>query len=204
MPVAAPAFKSPGNNLSIRNSPMTRLTFPLAFLATTALSATFITAIASDEPDRRLQQSAGPQAARAQSPTIRKSQQLVDGLTPTPQQIYLIRATLLALHDANRTGNYTVLRDAAGPAFQARFSSADLAIAFSKARASIDLAPAALSAPRLSAPATINQQKTLILNGSIPADALSIRFEMEFEPVSGHWRLAALAVGTAPAAPTNR
>ncbi|MEQ1647522.1 MAG: hypothetical protein ABL898_02960 [Hyphomicrobiaceae bacterium] len=183
---------------------MTRLAFPLAFLATTALSATLVTAIASDESSHPAAKPASTSPARAQSHPTRKPPLSIDSSTPTPQQTYLIRATLLALHDANRTGNYTVLRDAAGPTFQSRYSSADLAIAFSKARASIDLAPAALSAPRLSAPATINQQKALILSGAIPANGSSLRFEMEFEPVAGHWRLAALAVGTGPAMTASR
>ena len=31
------------------------------------------------------------------------------------QALYLVRSTLLTLNDANRSGNYTVLRDLAGP-----------------------------------------------------------------------------------------
>ena len=33
------------------------------------------------------------------------------------QTLYLIRATLLTLNDANRSGNYSVLRDLAAPDF---------------------------------------------------------------------------------------
>ncbi|WP_370157515.1 hypothetical protein [Bradyrhizobium ottawaense] len=46
------------------------------------------------------------------------------------QALYLIRSTLLTLNDANRTGNYTVLRDLAAPDFQARNTAADLALNF--------------------------------------------------------------------------
>jgi hypothetical protein len=46
------------------------------------------------------------------------------------QAFYLIRSTLLTLNDANRSGNYSVLRDLAAPDFQAKNSAADLADSF--------------------------------------------------------------------------
>ena len=46
------------------------------------------------------------------------------------QALFLIRSTLLTLNDANRTGNYTVLRDLAAPDFQARNTAADLGLNF--------------------------------------------------------------------------
>jgi len=48
----------------------------------------------------------------------------------TEQALYLIRSTLLTLNDANRSGNYTVLRDLAAPDFQARNTAADLSQSF--------------------------------------------------------------------------
>ena len=50
------------------------------------------------------------------------------------QALYLIRSTLLSLNDANRTGNYTVLRDLAAPDFQAANTAADLALNFTDLR----------------------------------------------------------------------
>jgi hypothetical protein len=52
----------------------------------------------------------------------------------TEQALYLIRSTLLTLNDANRSGNYTVLRDLAAPDFQARNTAADLSQIFSDLR----------------------------------------------------------------------
>ena len=66
------------------------------------------------------------------------------------QALYLIRSTLLTLNDANRSGNYTVLRDLAAPDFQARNTAADLADVFSDLRRrKFDLYGAALLAPQL-------------------------------------------------------
>jgi hypothetical protein len=52
----------------------------------------------------------------------------------TEQALFLIRSTLLTLNDANRSGNYTVLRDLAAPDFQARNTAADLSQSFSDLR----------------------------------------------------------------------
>ena len=61
------------------------------------------------------------------------------------QALYLIRSTLLTLNDANRTGNYTVLRDLAAPDFQARNTAADLGLNFlDLRRRNFDLYGAAL------------------------------------------------------------
>jgi hypothetical protein len=46
------------------------------------------------------------------------------------QALYLIRSTLLTLNDANRSGNYTVLRELAAPDFQVKNSAADLGVIF--------------------------------------------------------------------------
>jgi len=62
--------------------------------------------------------------------------------------LYLIRSTLLTLNDANRTGNYTVLRDLAAPDFQARNTAADLAVTFTDLRRrNFDLFAVAVTAP---------------------------------------------------------
>lgn len=50
------------------------------------------------------------------------------------QALYLIRSVLLTLNDANRSGNYTVLRDLAAPDFQARNTAADLGQIFADLR----------------------------------------------------------------------
>ena len=42
----------------------------------------------------------------------------------------LIRSSLLALHHANVTGNYTVLRDLSAPSFRSRNTAADLSGSF--------------------------------------------------------------------------
>src|SRR5215813_12441322 len=72
---------------------------------------------------------------------------------PLEQALYLIRSTLLTLNDANRTGNYTVLRDLASPDFQAKNTAADLSDSFADLRRRhFDLFSVAVAAPQLNAP----------------------------------------------------
>lgn len=116
---------------------------------------------------------------------------------PLEQALYLIRSSLLTLNDANRSGNYSVLRDLSAPDFQAKNSAADLAMIFSDLRSrKFDLYGAALLAPRLAAPPGINANGMLRLNGSIPTRPLQIDFDLLFQNVVGGWRLYAISVAT--------
>jgi hypothetical protein len=116
------------------------------------------------------------------------------------QTLYLIRSTLLSLNDANRTGNYSVLRDLAAPDFQAKNTPADLAQIFADLRRrKFDLFAVALDAPQLSTPPFIDNNKMLRLTGLYPTRPLQINFDLQFQTVAGHWRLFSISVATVPA-----
>jgi len=122
----------------------------------------------------------------------------------TEQALYLIRSTLLTLNDANRTGNYTVLRDLAAPDFQARNTAADLGLNFlDLRRRNFDLYAAALLAPQFTAAPGLDQQGLLRLAGYIPTRPLEIKFDLTFQIVAGQWRLFAIAIATPEAAPAQ-
>jgi len=117
------------------------------------------------------------------------------------QALYLIRSTLLTLNDANRSGNYTVLRDLAAPEFQARHSAADLSLIFSDLRQRrFDLYGAALLAPQLTAPPALDAEKRLRLAGIFPTRPLLIAFDLKFQVIANHWRLIDITI-TTPQAP---
>ncbi|HWK94568.1 MAG TPA: hypothetical protein VNR39_04005 [Pseudolabrys sp.] len=118
------------------------------------------------------------------------------------QALYLIRSTLLTLNDANRSGNYTVLRDLAAPAFQARNSAADLALNFVDLRQRrFDLFGAALLAPTMTAQPQLDANGMLRLTGFFPTRPLQIDFDLLFQNVDGHWLLFGISIATPPAAP---
>ncbi len=177
-------------------STSTKCLYATGLVLVSLASATVVTAVADDrvaQPRPRIP--APPLAERTRPDALKKPTQS----QPSAQHLYLIRTTLLLLENANRTGNYTVLRDTAGPIFQQRHSAADLAIAFQKIRGTVDLAPAAVIMPSLTRPPVITPEKQLHLVGILPGAPSPVAFEMIFEPVGGHWRLSALAVGAAPA-----
>lgn len=113
------------------------------------------------------------------------------------QALYLIRSTLLTLNDANRTGNYTVLRDLAAPDFQARNTAADLGLNFlDLRRRNFDLYGAALLAPQFTDAPALDQRGMLRLAGYIPTQPQQIKFDLTFQVVTGQWRLFGIAIAT--------
>jgi hypothetical protein len=113
------------------------------------------------------------------------------------QALYLIRSTLLTLNDANRSGNYSVLRDLASPAFQARNSAADLAASFADLRnRHFDMFATALLAPIMTAQPQLNGNGMLRLAGFFPTRPLQINFDLLFQNVEGRWLLFGISIAT--------
>ena len=109
----------------------------------------------------------------------------------------------MALNDANRTGNYTVLRDLAAPAVRNRTSSADFAAVFAALRkGNIDLSIAAVVPPELSGPPMLDAAQRMHVRGEYPTQPSRIVFEVVFESVNGHWLLSDLSISTRQAAKT--
>lgn len=120
------------------------------------------------------------------------------------QALYLIRSTLLTLNDANRSGNYTVLRELAAPDFQAKNSAAELGTIFADLRnRKIDLFAVALMAPQLSAPPQLEANGMLRLTGAFPTRPLQISFDLLFESAGGQWRLFGISVQTPQPQPAS-
>jgi hypothetical protein len=144
---------------------------------------------------------ASPKPQQQQSQQQQAQQQPSMPVT-TEQALYLIRSTLLTLNDANRSGNYTVLRDLAAPDFQARNTAADLSLSFTDLRRrNFDLYGAALLAPQLTAVPALDQRGFLHLTGFFPTRPQQINFDLMFQDVANQWRLFGIAINT-PDAPT--
>jgi hypothetical protein len=110
----------------------------------------------------------------------------------------------MMLNDANRSGNYSVLRDLAAPNFQSRNSPADLAQSFADLRhRKFDLFAVALLAPQFTAEPALDGNGHLRLAGFFPTSPLRISFDLTFQSVGGEWRLLAVSVST-PQAPTTQ
>jgi hypothetical protein len=120
------------------------------------------------------------------------------------QAIYLVRSALLTLNDADRSGNYTVLRDLAAPDFQARNTPADLAQSFADLRRrNFDLFAAAILAPQFTAEPALDADGRMRLTGLFLTRPLQISFDLTFQSVNGQWRLLAISVATPEARATH-
>lgn len=132
-----------------------------------------------------------PQPARpAQAPSA----------APVPDRLTVLKllwGTMAAVDQANRTGNYSVLRDLGSATFQAGSNPTTLAAAFAPLRAqSIDLADTLLATPTwIQAPAV--QAGQLRMSGSFPIRTAPVLFEAAFI-WEGGWRLHGLAVRSQP------
>jgi hypothetical protein len=130
--------------------------------------------------------------------------------SPKPAQVdrngvvILIRSTLLALDQANKTGNYTVLRDIGAPGFQNN-SAARLGEIFAKLRNdNLDLSGVAVIDPQLNLLPQIEPNGMMHMAGFFPSVPSQVNFDLSFAPVGGQWRLFGISVSigqSGPAAP---
>jgi hypothetical protein len=126
---------------------------------------------------------------------------------PTPAPIdrngvlILIRSTLIALDHANKTGNYTVLRDLGSPAFQSN-TAARLAEVFAPQRKeNIDLSGVVVLEPQLTLLPQIEANGMMHMAGFFPSVPTQVNFEMAFAPVDRQWRLFGVSISFGQAAP---
>jgi outer membrane biosynthesis protein TonB len=173
-----------------------------------ALAAIAAIAVAMAVPSSAGAQPAGqPNGPKPQSPPPQSAQPQPQ--PPQPVQIdrngvlILIRSTLLALHHANQTGNYTVLRDLGAPGFQAANTAARLAEIFANLRAqNLDLSGVAVLEPQLTTLPQSDASGFMRMAGFFPSVPMQVNFELLFAPVEGRWRLFGIGLNLGQSSPT--
>ncbi|HEX7285988.1 MAG TPA: hypothetical protein VF532_07380 [Candidatus Angelobacter sp.] len=173
----------------IQRSP---LSIPSCWFVAMLFLATSIAAFGQTGPTRT---AATPAATDSPGKPAQASPPISPG-----QATYLVRSALMTLNDANRSGNYSVLRDLAAPDFQARNSAADLAQCFADLRRRhFDLFAVALLEPHFTAGPASDSSGRLQLTGFFPTSPLRISFDLIFQSVKGEWKLLSVSVATPPA-----
>jgi hypothetical protein len=117
----------------------------------------------------------------------------------------LIKNTLVALNQANLTGNYSVLRELGSSQFQASSSTAKLSEVFAQLRKDrLDMSGIVLLKPELTG--VSRQDNQLRLTGYFPSEPVRIMFDAAYINIGDGLRLQGLAVrtGTDVAAPAIR
>lgn len=126
---------------------------------------------------------------------------------PTPAPIdrngvlILIRSTLLALDQANKSGNYTVLRDLGAPGFQSNNAARLAEIFASQRKDNIDLSGVAVLDPQLTLLPQIEGNGMMHMAGFFPSVPTQVNFELAYAPVDRQWRLFAVSVSLGQAGP---
>ena len=112
---------------------------------------------------------------------------------PVPDQLQLTRliwSTMAAIHHANTSGNYSVLRDIGATGFQVQNSAAQLAEVFRGIREQrIDLSNTLLLGPTFTAPPTMVSADVLRLQGLFGLRPVAVQFDLFFQWSNGDWRL---------------
>ncbi len=139
----------------------------------------------------QVKQPAQPPPAAATNPQIPDANALA----------MLIQSHLVALSQANLTGNFTVLHAMGSPSFQQANPPAKLAEIFNKnlRDRGIDLTPVILFSPTLVREPTIDDKGLLHLTGYYKTEPQQVHFDLSFQVVAGYWRLFSITVGTVPA-----
>jgi len=126
-------------------------------------------------------------------------------LPPAPDHFEtarLVWTTLIAIDQANRTGNFTVLRDMAAPEFGKVNDPARLAAVFAPVRRQgLDLSRTVLAIPVYTDQPKVLDNGLYRVAGNFPGRPLGIGFEMLFELVGNNWRLMGVSVRPLASAP---
>lgn len=139
--------------------------------------------------------SAVPAAAQRQAPAPAPAVAAPDSLLVSR----LVWSTLAALDHANRTGNYSVLRDLGAPDFQAKNNAATLAQVFQGFRDQrVDLTSVLLVTPAYDFQPAIVQGGLLRVRGMFPLRPTAIKFDLLFQQIDSQWRIFGIAVQPAP------
>lgn len=112
------------------------------------------------------------------------------------QRARLIWTTMVAIQQANESGNYSVLRDISAPAFQMVNDPSKLGQVFNGIRATnVDLSNTLLLAPTYTRPPGIDNQGMMHLEGGFGLRPTAVLFSLTFQWVSNRWKLFGVSVG---------
>jgi hypothetical protein len=115
----------------------------------------------------------------------------------TEAAVHEVRSVLSTLNDANRSGNYSVLRDLAASEFKDEHSVDDLGRAFARLRESgTELSFVNRTAPEFNSSSLIESDGSMKLEGRFRGPAEDLEFAMTFVEQEGRWRLRTLDVST--------
>ena len=138
---------------------------------------------------------AGPVTAMAQAPATGRPPL---SALPVPSELdlaKLIWSTMAMVDHANRSGNYSVLRDTSANGFQIQNDPARLAEIFASIRQSrVDIGNALVVAPTYTAAPTLLQTDVFEVKGYFALRPTPIFFDLFFQWEQGRWKLYGISI----------
>lgn len=133
--------------------------------------------------------------SQTMSPTTVSSQYIRQSVPDENTLARLVWATMIALDNANRTDNYTILYQLGSPQFQSRNSPEQLSLIFQNLRTNrVDIGRTILSTPTYYIPPQILEDGTLRLRGGFDFRPKSVRFDLIYANINGGWQINAISV----------
>jgi hypothetical protein len=167
---------------------MVRLLLIMAALA--ALPSAAGAAWAQSAPPPVVAPSGAPPSVAYSAPV--STQPLPDELT----RAKLIWTSMVAIQQANESGNYSVLRDIASPSFQVANDPSRLTQIFAGIRSTnIDLSNTLLLAPAYRQPPAIDGKGMMHLSGAFGLRPTAVLFDFTFQWVANRWKLFGVSLG---------
>jgi hypothetical protein len=112
-----------------------------------------------------------------------------------PAVLAIVRSTLSAVDHGNKTGNYTVVRDIAGPDFQAANTAAKLAFVFANLREQrVDMLPVMVVEPTYREAPRLTARRMLYVAGTFDIRPRRVSFELLYDVWRGEWRLYGISI----------
>jgi hypothetical protein len=128
-------------------------------------------------------------------PVVKPIRQALPQVPTPPAALALVRTILTAVDHGNKTGNYTVLRDLAGPSFRSANTAAKLSSVFSNLVAlRVDMLPILVVEPNYREPPRLTAQRMLYIAGRFDIRPRPVSFELLFEVVKGEWQLYGVSI----------
>jgi hypothetical protein len=142
----------------------------------------------------------GAPAKTAPAPAQAQQQQTPGIALPDSYKLnMMIRTAIVALNQANQTGNYTVLRDLGSISFRMSNDPSRLAEVFAALRKrQLDLSPVLFFTPKLVQQPQVDERGLLRLVGFFETAPERVNFDIYYVFEAGQWRLFGIGLVTAP------
>ncbi len=112
-----------------------------------------------------------------------------------PAVLAMVRSTLIAVDQGNKTGNYTVVRDIGAPDFRDTNTPAKLSLVFANlVEQGVDMLPVLVVEPQYREAPRLTARRMLYVAGTFNIQPRRVSFELLFDVWKGEWRLYGVSI----------